>query len=308
MRIRRKVKLSEYSHYRIGGVCDFFAEPKDLKELKEALSLARKEKLPIFILGGGTNVLIKDSGFRGFVVHPKFKFFKLYGNKIEAGASILMDDLLKYLVRNKMSGLEWAGGLPGSVGGAVRGNAGCFGGETKDSLVSVKSVRVSDGKSVVRKNSECGFGYRNSIFKKNDGKEIIVSAQFKLKPGVIKDIKKSIREKIDYRWSRHPMEYPSLGSTFKNIPVAGLNKKQKELFREFVKNDPFPVVPVAYVISLADVMGKRIGGAMISPKHPNFIVNTGNAHAKDVEDLIALVKKSVWRKFRIKIEEEIIRV
>ncbi|HEY4525722.1 MAG TPA: UDP-N-acetylmuramate dehydrogenase [Candidatus Paceibacterota bacterium] len=306
---RRNIKLAKYSNYKIGGPASYFLETKTIGELREAIKFARDSKMPMLILGGGTNLLISDSGFRGVVIHPVLKSIKVIKkNLIEVGSGALVKNFLRFTVLKKLSGIEWAGGLPGMVGGAVRGNAGCFGGETKDSILSVKSVRVSDGKVIVRNNKQCAFGYRDSVFKKNDGKEIIVSAIFKLTPGVAKDIKKSIQEKIDYRSRRHPMERPSIGSIFKNIPLAGLTKRQQTLYRKVVKNDPFPVVPSAYVISRAGVVGKRAGGAMISPKHPNFIVNMGGAKAKDVEKLIALVKKEVWRKFKIRIEEEIIRI
>ncbi len=309
MNIRKNVNLAKYSNYKIGGSASYFLEPKTVSELKQAIRFARGSKLPIFILGGGTNLLISDDGFKGIVIRPVLDFFKIVKrNFVEVGAGASVKNFLKFTVQKEMSGMEWAGGLPGSVGGAIRGNAGCFGGETKDSVVSVKSVRVKDGKIIERNNKQCAFGYRDSIFKQRDGEEIIASAIFKLKPGIAKDIKKSIEDKINYRWSRHPMEHPSIGSTFKNIPLASLTKKQQALYREVVKNDPFPVVPVAYIISKADVMGKKSGGAMVSPKHPNFIVNMGRAKAKDVEVLIGLVKKSVWDKFKIRIEEEIIRI
>ncbi|MFH0891096.1 MAG: UDP-N-acetylmuramate dehydrogenase [Candidatus Liptonbacteria bacterium] len=309
MRARKNVKLSGYSNYKIGGPAEYFFEPKNIGELQSAIKFARDRKLPILILGGGTNLLINDSGFKGVVVHPFFQSVKtLINNLIEVDSGVSIKKFLSFALKNNLSGWEWAGGLPGTMGGAIRGNAGCFGGETKDSVASVKSVRISDGKLIERKNKKCLFGYRQSIFKKNGGKEIIVSAVIKMKKGNACDIKKSIQEKINYRRSRHPMEYPNIGSTFKNIPLVELTEKQQKLYREMVKKDPFPVVPVACVISRAGVAGKRVGGAMISPKHPNFIVNLGGAKAKDVEKLIALVKKEVWRKFRIRIEEEIIRV
>ncbi len=323
MNIRKNVNLAKYSNYKIGGPASYFLEPKTVSELKQAIRFARGSKLPIFILGGGTNLLISDNGFKGIVIRPVLDFFKIVKrNFVEVGAGASVKNFLKFAVQKEMSGMEWAGGLPGSVGGAIRGNAGCFGGETKDSVVSVKSVRISDGEIIERQNKECLFGYRNSVFKKNDGKEIIASAIFKLRPGVGKDIKKSIKDKIDYRNSRHPMEYPSIGSTFKNIPLTHIFAERTKNYAEAVsksefhigrlavpvKNDPFPVVPVAYIISRAGVMGKKAGHAMVSPKHPNFIVNMGGAKAKDVEQLISLVKKSVWRKFKIRIEEEIIRI
>ena len=323
MNIRKNVNLAKYSNYKIGGPADYFLEAKTVADLQRGIKIAAERNLPIFILGSGTNLLISDKGFKGMVVRPALQSIKVIKNNfVEVGSGLLVNDFINFTIRNGLSGMEWAGGLPGTVGGAVRGNAGCYGGETKDLIVSVKSVRLADGKTIKRNNKQCLFGYRDSVFKQNNGKEIIVSAIFRLKPGKKEEMKKLIQEKIDHRLSRHPMDRPSIGSTFKNIPLAQIcpegSKKYSEAVwkSEFkfkkvvfpVKNDPFPVIPVAYAISKVGVMGKSAGGAMVSPKHPNFIINMGGAKARDVEELISLVKKSVWRKFKIRIEEEIIRI
>lgn len=168
--------------------------------------------------------------------------------------------------------------------------------------------------TVIRSKKSCKFGYRNSIFKENAGKEIIVEAVFKLKQGNKKEIKKGVWKKIAHRKKYQPLEYPSIGSTFKNFPVARIKPRHKKLKIDLrkgrlpVKGDPFPVVPAAYLISETRLQGVSYGGAMISPKHPNFIVNTLAASSQDVNNLIVLVKKEVKKKFGVELEEEIIRL
>ena len=309
MMVKENIDLKNHSNYKIGGKARLFLVPKNGEEVKEAVAIARKDKLPIFILGGGTNLLISDSGFAGAVIKPEIKILEVNGADIRVGAGVLMSDLLNFAAEKGLSGLEWAGGLPGTVGGAIRGNAGAFAGETKDSLKEVISLDISGTPELVkRNNAECEFGYRNSIFKMNDGKEIILEATLSLKKGDKKSIQSAIEEKIKYRKERHPMEYPNIGSIFKNVDLKLVPKAILPQLQHVIKNDPFPVVPTAYLISECGVKGVSWGGAMISPKHPNFIVNVLDAKSDDVKTLIKLVKAAVKEKFEIELEEEVIYV
>ncbi len=313
-----KVPLTQYSNYKIGGSADYFYRAKDVDRLILAVQKAREKKLPIFILGGGTNLLISDKGFAGLVIKPEINLLKADSGLVRAGAGLPMSELLNYSIAKSLSGLEWAGGLPGTLGGAIRGNAGAFGGEIKDMIKEVVSLDISSPKPkiVKRTNIECNFGYRDSIFKKRDGgnpstgsgPEIILEVVLDFKKGDKKAIKKAIDEKINYRKTRHPMEYPNIGSIFKNVDLRRIPKKRQQEFSQVVKTDPFPVVPTAYLISQTGVKGVHFGGAMISPKHPNFIVNVLQAKASDVENLINLVKLEVKKKFDIELEEEVIYV
>ncbi len=305
-KFKKNVLLSRYSNYKIGGPARYFFTPKDLRELRATLAKAREENLRVFILGGGTNLLIHDRGWDGLVVAPRIMTLRARDKGIEAGAGVQVAELLKFAARKKLSGLEWAGGLPGTVGGAIRGNAGCFGSEMKDRVSSVTSMDVRTGKVRARSRAACKFGYRTSIFKKEGGKEIILGAVFALKPGDPKTIRSAIKERINSRRARHPLEYPNIGSIFKNVPLADISPVRRKRFSNVLKTDPFPVVPAAYLISEAGLKGMTKGGAMVSPKHPNFIVNALNASAEDVRALIALVKQRVYKKFRIKLEEEVI--
>ncbi|MEK7192455.1 MAG: UDP-N-acetylmuramate dehydrogenase [Patescibacteria group bacterium] len=306
-----EVSLTKYSNYKIGGLARQFCHAKKVDELAAAIQKARKEKLPVFILGGGTNLLINDEGFNGLVLKPELSVLKANGNLVKVGAGVSMSELLDYLIAKSLSGLEWAGGLPGTVGGAIRGNAGAFGGEIKDNVQEVVSLDISGKtpKVVKRSNAECKFGYRNSIFKMRDGTEVILEAVLSL--GKVPDkkaIRQAIEEKIKYRKERHPMEYPNIGSIFKNVDLKNVPKKVQAQFAAKIKNDPFPVLPTAVLIAETGLKGVSFGGAMISPKHPNFIVNVLNAKADDVKQLIGLVKSRVKNQFGIKLEEEIIYV
>jgi UDP-N-acetylmuramate dehydrogenase len=311
MKFLRNISLKKFSNFRIGGKAKYFFEAKNISEIKKALILAKKLKTKIFILGGGTNILFNDSGFDGLVLVPKIKFIrKINKNIIRVGAGVEVKDFLNFLVKNELSGLEWAGGLPGTIGGAVLGNAGAFGGEIKDNLVQVKSIEINTLKEKIRNNKECLFDYRFSVFKNKNVNEIILWADFKFKKGKKEKILKSINEKINYRKERHPIEYPNIGSIFKNVPVENFKKEFIEYFKNknIIKIDPKPVVPMAFLISECGLKNKKVKDAMISPKHPNFIINLGKAEAKDVKKLINLIQKSVKQKFDTLPLTEIIEV
>ncbi len=303
---RENVSLAEFSSYKIGGPARYFFEAKTAEELKKAVKEAREKNLEFLVLGGGTNFLIGDEGFPGLVLKPSIEFMKISGEEISVGAGTLMSDLVVFSAERGLSGLEWAGGLPGTVGGAVRGNAGAFGGEIKDSVKKVGSLDISTLEEIERNVSDCDFGYRQSVFKNQSNKEIIISAIFGLAKSDSEKIKTSVNEKISYRRERHPMEHPNAGSIFKNVDVKKIPEDQITRFKKSIKTDPFPVVPAAYIISEAGLKGLSCGGAMVSPKHPNFIVNVSSARSSDVKNLINIVKTEVKNKFGINLEEEII--
>jgi len=302
MNILQNVTLRNLSNYKIGGSASFFAEienPDDVRQINP------DDFKKVFVMGAGTNILISDDGFDGLVIHNKISGIKHEDIDLKIGSGVLFSDVLNYCIENSLSGLEWAGGLPGTVGGAVWGNAGAFGEETKDSVYEVESIDLYTKEKKVRTNSECKFGYRTSLFKQNNDRELITEVFLKVKNGEKQDIIKKTQEKIEYRNIRHPMDYPSLGSTFKNVSWRDVPERFKEEFKQYIKDDPMPIMPTAKLIFLAGLMGKRIGGAMISDKHPNFIVNLGNAKSSEVLELIDLAKKTVKEKFEIDLQEEI---
>ncbi len=315
MLIQQNIALKDFSNFKIGGVAKYFLEIKNtndlingLREWKEISATLSDVEKRIFILGGGTNILFSDAGFNGLVIKNSFSFIELKDDsQVAVGGGTVWADLVNFCIDNSLSGLEWSGGLPGTVGGAVRGNAGAYGGETKDLLEEVESINLNTLQVTIRNNNECNFSYRNSIFKTGEGEnEIIIKVKFKLTKGSKDVVRAAFQEKIDSRKSKHPLEYPNVGSIFKNVPVEKFDTKQflYEL-AQYVKNDPFPVVPTAKINFLTGLKGEKIGDAQLSEKHTNFIVNLGNASSADVKNLIQNIKNKVKEKFNVDLEEEI---
>lgn len=304
-KIQENVLLAQHCNYKIGGPARYFCDATTEEEIRSAILFAREKRVPIFILGSGTNLLFADEGYNGLVLKPNLQKLAAIGGIVEVGAGALVSDLLNFIISHSLSGLEWSGGLPGTVGGAVRGNAGAFKGEIKDRIVSVDSLEIDNLEKISRDNSACRFGYRSSIYKEKCGKEIILSAQIRLEKGDSDKIAAGIQEKINYRLQRHPMEFPNTGSTFKNVDLNLVPARFREAFAKVVKLDPFPVIPTAFLITEAGLKGTRSGGAMVSPKHANFIINADNAKSADVKALVAIVKQRVFNKFEIHLEEEI---
>ncbi len=322
IRFQENVSLAKYSNYKIGGPSRYFFVAKTADELREAIIEAECRNLKLFILGDGTNLIFSDRGFSGLTVKIAIAGIKAHGNKVAAGAGMEMDDLLLFAAKKNLRGLEWAGGLPGTVGGAVRGNAGAFGGETKDAIERVRSLNIKTLKEKVRANKACMFSYRSSIFKERDGEEVVLEATFALKKGEGGVIKMEMEDHKKYRRERQPLKYPNIGSIFKNVPLTRIYAERTRNYADSVRDksviirgvvapvkiDPFPVVPTAHLLSEAGLKGRRHGGAMISPKHPNFIINYRNAKASDIKTLIKLAQKKVKQKFGIIIEPEVIEI
>jgi UDP-N-acetylmuramate dehydrogenase len=263
----------------------------------------------IFVFGQATNILFSDNGFDGLVIKNSIKGIQLNGNNLVVGAGESILDVLSFCKDNSLSGLEWAGGLPGTIGGAVRGNAGAFGGEIKDNIVKVESFNFKTFQEVERNMQKCNFSYRNSIFKTEEGAgEIITYATFSLQIRDKENINEIIEKNLNYRKDKHPLEFPNIGSIFKNVPFDSFDDKNKNALIQFIKTDPMPVVPVAKLIYLSNLMGRRVGDVMISEKHTNFIINLGNGTAMQVKELIGIIKQEVKNKFNIDLEVEIMEV
>lgn len=309
MSILKNIPLKKYSNINIGGPSAYFIEFDSLDKLRIILKDWSK-KYPkmdnVFVMGEGTNILFDDEGFSGLVLKNKIDYLVKHNDYIEVGGGVSVSALIEFYIQNNYSGLEWAGGLPGTIGGAIRGNAGAFGGETKDVVVEVTSFNFKKLKTITRSNAKCNFSYRNSIYKLKEGEdEIILSTKFKFKKGELNEIKKNTQEKIDYRIAKHPLDYPNVGSIFKNIPAKSAPKEVLTKFEKSIKNDPFPVIPTAKILASLDLKGKRVGGAMVSEKHPNYIINYDNAKGRDVKKLINEIKTEVKLKYNIDLEEEI---
>ena len=224
------------------------------------------------------------------------------GQAGKPGVGMDLQNFIDIAIASGLQGIEWASGIPGTLGGAVRGNAGAFGGEIKDSVVEVEFL---DNQNKVRKfsNKNCAFSYRSSIFKKKSF--IILSVIIKFQKGDRNKLSKVAKSHIIYRRTKHPLNYPNAGSIFKNCDFKKAPKAIKKRFLSVVKKDPFPIIPTALVILEAGLSGKRVGNAQISKKHSNYIVNLGGAKASDVKKLIKIVKDTVKNKFNLVLEEEI---
>ena len=313
--IQKDISLKSISNYKIGGTARYFLDFKNTEELERGLlewkKISEKSNISytkIFPIGKGTNILFSDKGYDGLIIRNSIKYIKRKGNTLSVGGGTEIADLNNYCIEHSLSGLEWSGGLPGTFGGAIFGNAGAFGGETKDHVKSITSYDIQTGKIIKRPIEKCAFSYRTSIFKKKKGREIILSAEIYLTPGDKEEIQYKTQEKINYRKEKQPLELPNLGSTFKNIDLNKAPKALIEKCKDVIKNDPFPVIPVAYLISLAGLSGYKVGGAAVSEKHPNFIVNLDKAKASDVKKVIKKVQETLHAKFGVKPETEIIKL
>lgn len=306
LNIKENISLSKYTTFKIGGVARFFVEVKKEKDIISALEYAKEKKLKFFILGGGSNVLFGDDGFDGLVIKIQATNYKLQANKIHCDAGLSLSEAVKISLENSLIGLEWAAGIPGSVGGAIRGNAGAFGGSMADLIQNIKILKIGkNGKTQIinYKLDDCDFSYRSSIFKKNENL-IILSAVFKLIKGDKKEIDSKIKEVIEKRKEKQPKGLGSAGSFYKN-PIV----KNQDLIREFKKEKGYGIyegrIPAGWIIEKAGIKGKRIGNIMVSEKNANFIVNLGGGKAEEIMMLNSIIKQKVKSSFGIQLEEEV---
>ncbi len=316
--IQKDVPLSRYTTFRIGGPAKYFCVVRGIDEIKEALEFARKENLKIFVLGGGSNLLVSDRGFDGMVIRIQNSGFKIQNSNAVCGGGLPLAKLISKSVKLGLAGLEWAAGIPGTVGGAICNNAGANGGSMSDIVEEVEAVQM-DFTGATRlwnrcllTNKQCQFSYRDSLFRRKKN-FIILNAVLRLKKGDKEKSRRMIAEYLISRKEKQPLEYPSAGSVFRNPSVSkeqlkGIIKEYPDLSEKcltFVKGPKQLTVPAGCFIEALGLGGKKVGGAMISEKHCNFIVNTGDAKAEDVIILISLIKQKVRDNFGIQLIEEI---
>jgi len=288
-KVKTKIPLGKYTTFKIGGPADLFYETNTPEEIEKIIKLAGKLKIPYFVLGNGSDILIADSGFRGLVIKNKLKgITKLKNSQLKVASGTTNQELLNYCQKNGLSGVEFLAGIPGTVGGSLAVNAGTpqepfFGGSIDDVVKNI-TLLFSNGKVKRVSKKWMEFGYRTSKIKKvaMGKKPIILSTTLQLQESSPKDIQKVIEIKIKKKKATQPWGF-SAGSIFKNPEnnYAGM------------------------LIDKSGLKGKRIGGAVISDLHANFILNQDNASANDIYQLIKLVKKEVKDKFEIELELEI---
>ncbi|MBI2640553.1 MAG: UDP-N-acetylmuramate dehydrogenase [Candidatus Sungbacteria bacterium] len=307
IKIQENVALAPYTIYKIGGPAKFFAEVRSSEELKEALKFAAEKNLPFFVLGAGSNVLVSDKGFDGLVIRMAGGEVKVDGDGLIVDAGAMMAQAVLKSAQAGLTGFEWAIGVPGTIGGSVRGNAGCFGSEMKDVVESVEVFDSKKATSYKLQATSCEFNYRDSVFKKHP-EWIILSATLKLKKGDPKVIQGNIKKITVERTTKQDIGTRSCGCIFKNVSWSRKDIAKEKLLDRFPALAQFKdqaSIPASFLIDSAGLKDRRVGHVFISPKHANYFVNEGGATAEEVLMLIAIAKDTVRRKYGISLEEEI---
>ena len=282
--VKYNIPMKNYTSFKIGGPAEYFVQIKNAEELQEALKIHQQTKEPLTIIGNGSNLLVNDNGIKGIVLQINIKKLEIQEEKdsikVIVGSGNKLGELAQKLAQKEIAGFEFASGIPGTIGGAIRMNAGAHGAEMKDIVQTITYVDKM-GKIHKMTAEQAKFQYRKSIFAEND--YIIIEAELKLQKGKKKEIQEKMQEYAKYRKEKQPLEYPSAGSTFKRG-------------EDFI---------TAQLIDKCGLKGYQIGGAQISEKHAGFIINKGNATAEDVLKLIEYTKEQVYKKFNKVIETEI---
>ena len=279
-RVFKNEPMSKHTSLKIGGPADIFVKINNVEELKYVINLAKIHKTPIAVIGNGTNLLVKDKGIRGITVKLDLNNINVQGEEIEVEAGVKIPVLAKVAYENSLSGLEFASGIPGTVGGAVKMNAGAYGGEFKDIVIETTYLDSNLNLKTIS-NKEHEFSYRHSIF--DETNDIIISTKIKLNKDNQENIKNKMEENSLKRKEKQPIDYPNAGSIFKR------------------KNEYIP----AEIIDKCRLKGYNIEDAYVSEKHAGFIVNKGKATAEDVLNLIEHIKETVRKNYNIDLELEI---
>jgi UDP-N-acetylmuramate dehydrogenase len=280
--VRINERMKDHTTFKIGGPCDYFLTPSSLDELSQLLVLCKEHKIEVFVLGNGSNLLVTDKGYRGAVIQvfKNFNQVTIEGNTIIAGAGILLVALASVAAKGKLTGLEFASGIPGTLGGAVYMNAGAYGGEMKQVVTKVTAINLNGEVKVFNRN-ELDFDYRHSALQ--DKHFIAIEVELELKEGDIKSIKELMFDFNSRRKDKQPLEFPSAGSTFKRPEGYYAGK----------------------LIMDSGLKGYRIGDAMVSDKHCGFVVNNGDATFNEVYELIQHIQKTVFEQYGVTLQREV---
>jgi UDP-N-acetylmuramate dehydrogenase len=284
-------QLGRFTTFQTGGPAKYFLKVKSAESASEAVKRARRLNLDFFLVGGGSNLLISDYGYEGLIVKVDVRGLKVVnGTNVFSGAGEDFMALINFAADNGLAGLEFAAGIWGSVGGAIYGNAGAYGGEIKD---VVKEITLVDTIGKIKKvdRDYCNFTYRGSRLKQS--KEIVIDTLFELQRGDKQKIKDRIDEILAIRKSKHPVDGRSAGSFFKNIPDP---------------KEPYGKLPAGRLLEEVGCKGLSVGGAKVFEKHANIIVNAGNATSSDIRKLADIMKQRVLDRFGIVLEEEVIQL
>ncbi len=283
--IFRDVPMKNYTTFRIGGKADLLVKPKTYQQIAEIINLCKKHEVPYYVLGNGSNLLVSDEGYRGVIIHVynQLADIKVEGNRIIAGAGAILSKVATVAMENSLTGLEFAHGIPGTLGGAVVMNAGAYNGEMKNVLISCE-VMDEEGNVMTLSKDELELGYRTSIIQNKN--YIVLRATIQLEKGEKENIKAYMKELMLRRKEKQPLDKPSAGSTFKRPEGYFAGK----------------------LIMDSGLKGYQIGGAKVSEKHCGFVINTGNATCQDVVDLIEHIQKEVKKQFNVELKTEVKRL
>lgn len=283
--IKPEEPMKNHVTFRVGGPADFFVTPKNYEELSWVLKCCAKYEMPCYIMGNGSNLLVSDQGYRGVVIQlfRQLNDIQCEGNVIRAQAGALLSAVANRALEEKLTGFEFAAGIPGTLGGACVMNAGAYGGEMKDVLKSV-AVLTREGERITLQKNELELGYRTSIIAKKN--YIVLEAEIKLEVGDAEEIKAVMDDLKERRTTKQPLEYPSAGSTFKRPEGYFAGK----------------------LIQESGLQGFQVGGAQVSEKHCGFVINKDQATAADIAELIRQVQDRVEEKFGIRLETEVKRL
>ena len=280
--VYQREPMAKHTTFRIGGEADYYLCPHSRQEIKEILNLCREEELPWFILGNGSNLLVSDSGYRGVIIqiYKNMCNCTVEGSRIRVQAGALLSKVSAEALKHGLTGMEFASGIPGTVGGAVMMNAGAYGGEMKQVLRQAV-VLTPEGEELTLSVAELELDYRTSIIKEKG--YVVLEAELELAAGDPEAIRGCMEELKDRRVTKQPLEYPSAGSTFKRPEGYFAGK----------------------LIMDAGLRGYQVGGAQISTKHCGFVINVGDATAADVQRLIQDVQAKVKERFGVELEPEV---
>lgn len=301
--VKFDVPLAPYTSLKVGGPTRRLFEARSAHDIKKAVSAALKTRTPFVVLGGGTNVVVSDQGFSGLVILARNTAWRIAGTKVIAGAGVPLAVLVAQTTAQGLSGLEWAAGLPGTLGGAIFGNAGTFGKEIGDTIERVRVLEYTTGKDAMEtktyRKRDCAFDYRTSVFKRTGA--VILEAVLRLEKGNAAELAEEARKNLAYRTAHHP-GYQSAGCVFKNAEVRHYHKVS---LADVEAEKWFDRIPSGWLIDQAGLKGTTIDGVAVSEEHGNFVLNRGGARAEYLVMLISLIKNAVHRKFGVLLEEEI---
>jgi UDP-N-acetylmuramate dehydrogenase len=299
MKIKKNIPLAPLSTFKIGGRAQYFCEVKSPADLAEAVNFAGVQKIPYRILAGGSNVVFPDGKMKGLLIKISMGGMKLTRNQLTAGAAVPLSEVIRKSIRAGLKGLETLSGIPGTVGGAVVGNAGAYGHSISE--VVEKAEVWADGKVKILKNKDCRFAYRESDLKHKD--YVVLNVTLKFKKGDRKKLGKISRDIIKIREKKYKPGIRCPGSFFKNVLVKDISGKALlKINRAKIIDGK---IPAGYLLEEVKAKGMRVGGIYIADFHGNLFVNSGKGKASDVKKLSKILKDKVQKKFGIKIEEEV---